>query len=176
MRYWNVFLFSLFLSSSVIYSISPNFANTTPSQSINAFHRVTASDTVNLTIFHINDLHGWLNPHEYGGTVYGGVATYMGYFKQDGYDPTEENSSFLLLSGGDQNTGPAIATLSKGEAVIDVMNAMGFDAAAIGNHEFDFGTNWLEKRQNLSTFPILSCNIYDVGTTDLANFTIPWVV
>ncbi|MHA1972529.1 MAG: bifunctional metallophosphatase/5'-nucleotidase [Candidatus Hodarchaeales archaeon] len=129
-------------------------------------------DAINLTIFHINDFHGWLDPHD----GYGGAATLAGYFKKEGFQPEWDNDTYLLLSGGDQNTGPAIATLSKGEAVIDVMNAMGFDAAAIGNHEFDFGIETMLQQQALANFSILSCNIYDVGTTDLANFTIPWVV
>ncbi len=125
---------------------------------------------MNLTVLHINDLHGWIEPHD----GFGGAATYMGYFNQEGY--TYDNDTFLLLSGGDQNTGPAVATLSKGEAVIDVMNTMNFSAACIGNHEFDFGVEWLEKRKEMANFPILSCNIYDKGTIDLANFTVPYVV
>ena len=133
---------------------------------------LSQNEKVQLTLLHINDLHGWLNPHD----GFGGVATYMEYFRKEGFDPSEKDSSFLLFSGGDHNTGPAIATLSKGEAVIDVMNAMGFCAAAIGNHEFDYGVEWLMEGQNNSDFPLLSCNIYDVGTTDLANFSIPWVI
>ncbi|MHA1227623.1 MAG: bifunctional metallophosphatase/5'-nucleotidase [Candidatus Hodarchaeales archaeon] len=129
-------------------------------------------DTINLTILHINDFHGWLDPHD----GYGGAASFAGYFKEEGFRPGWDNDTFILLSGGDQNTGPAIATLSKGEAVIDVMNAMGFDAAAIGNHEFDFGIEVMLQQQALANFPLLSCNIYNVGTTELANFTIPWVI
>ena len=132
----------------------------------------TEIDIVDLTLLHINDLHGWLNTRD----EIGGVATYMGYFRNEGFDPSVPNSSFILVSGGDQNTGPATATLSKGEAVIDVMNLMGFDAAAIGNHEFDYGIDVMEQQQSNASFPLLSCNIYNVGTTDLANFTIPWVI
>ncbi len=128
------------------------------------------ADTINLTILHINDWHGWLEPHD----GRGGAATYMGYFKQEGY--SSDNDSFILLSGGDQNTGPAVATLTKGESMIDVMNTMNFSAAAIGNHEFDYGIDWMNYRQNMANFPLLSCNIYDVGTYNLANFTIPWVI
>ncbi len=131
----------------------------------------TNADSVNLTILHVNDWHGWLEPHD----GRGGAATYSAYFQQEGYT-TSENSSFLLLSGGDQNTGPAVATLTAGESMIDVMNAMNFTAAAIGNHEFDYGIEKMNYRQSIADFPLLSCNIYDVGTTDLANFTIPWVI
>ena len=98
----------------------------------------------------------------------------MGYFKQEGYNSSDD--SFLLLNGGDENTGPAVATLSKGEAMMDVMNMMNFTASAIGNHEFDFGIEWMNYRQSVSNFPLLSCNIFDTGTTNLANFSIPWVI
>ena len=130
-----------------------------------------SSDSVNLTILHINDWHGWLEPHD----GRGGAATYSAYFQQEGYT-SSDNSSFLLLSGGDQNTGPAVATLTQGEAMIDVMNAMNFSASAIGNHEFDYGIEKMNYRQSIADFPLLSCNIFDVGTTNLANFTIPWVI
>ncbi|MHA1169656.1 MAG: bifunctional metallophosphatase/5'-nucleotidase, partial [Candidatus Hodarchaeales archaeon] len=56
------------------------------------------------------------------------------------------------------------------------MNAMGFDAACIGNHEFDYGVVWMQKRKMLADFPLLSCNIVDVGTDNLANFTVPYVI
>ncbi len=125
-----------------------------------------------LTILHINDLEGWLNPHD----SFGGMATLMSYFKQEGYDPNIANNSFILTTGGDQNTGPAAATLSKGLAIVDTMNAMGFNAAAIGNHEFEYGIQSMVERQNRSTYPILSSNIYLKGTTDLANFTIPYAI
>ncbi len=134
--------------------------------------RIIADDVVNFTILHINDLHGWLNPHD----GYGGVATYMTNFRNEGFTPDNKNSSYLLLSGGDQNTGPAVATLTKGEAVVDVMNAMGFTAAAIGNHEFDYGIEWMEKRQAQANYPLLSANIFEKDSTTLANFTIPWVI
>ncbi|MHA1995287.1 MAG: bifunctional metallophosphatase/5'-nucleotidase [Candidatus Hodarchaeales archaeon] len=151
------------VSSIIIVIISISFA---------LLYLQNQNENKTLTLLHINDLHGWLQPHE----GWGGVATYMGYFRGEGYDPEQFDSSFLLLSGGDQNTGPAIATLSKGQAVIDVMNVMGFDAAAIGNHEFDFGVEWMNKIKVQADFPLLSCNIYNANTTDLPAFTIPWVV
>jgi 2',3'-cyclic-nucleotide 2'-phosphodiesterase (5'-nucleotidase family) len=127
------------------------------------------NDIIDLTLFHVNDLHGWLNPRD----GIGGMATMYSHLVDHGYS---NDSSTILTSGGDQNTGPAIATVSKGEAVIEVMNAMNFDIAAIGNHEFDYGIEQIEIRRDLADFPIISANIFDVGTNDLANFTTPWVI
>ena len=137
---------------------------------VSIYSPITTADTVNLTVLYINDWHGWLEPHD----GRGGAATYMGYFKQEGY--TASDDSFLILNGGDENTGPAVATLTKGEAMIDVMNTMNFTASVIGNHEFDYGIEWMNYRKNMANFPLLSCNIFDNGTTNLANFTIPWVI
>ncbi|MHA2365632.1 MAG: hypothetical protein ACXAC7_16870, partial [Candidatus Hodarchaeales archaeon] len=121
---------------------------TTPNSPINTTESVIYAitqqdDSQNITIFYINDFHGWLNPHD----GYGGAATLYGYFEQEGYENTTEDS-FLFLSGGDHNTGPATATLSQGRAVIDVFNAMGMDAAAIGNHEFDYGIDNMNEHQD----------------------------
>ena len=165
----------LFSSLFVIIGLSctgNNLVLTNNEKYVNLDYKILAEGDVNLTILHINDLHGWLNPRD----GYGGVATYMGYFLEEGFDPDVVNSSYLLLSGGDQQTGPATATLSKGEAVIDVMNAMNFTAAAIGNHEFDYGVEWIHNRKNMANFPILSANIYEEGTNNLANFTTPYVI
>ena len=60
-----------------------------------------------------------------------------------GYAP---GGTFLVLSGGDMWTGPAISTWFQGQSMVEVMNAMDYDAAAVGNHEFDFGLEALRKR------------------------------
>ena len=71
----------------------------------------------------------------------------------------QADGSFLLLSGGDMWTGPAISTWFQGQSMAEVMNAMGYDAAAVGNHEFDFGLEMLKARAAESEFPFLSANI-----------------
>lgn len=67
-------------------------------------------------------------------------------------------------------TGPAISTWFQGQSMAEVMNAMGYDAAAVGNHEFDFGLEMLKARAAESEFPFLSANIrYKAdGTTPVA--------
>ncbi|MFW9793396.1 MAG: bifunctional metallophosphatase/5'-nucleotidase, partial [Candidatus Thorarchaeota archaeon] len=166
----NLVLYCLFVNFS--FTSQPSHLLGTSDESVDRTnpHETSSLDIVNLTLLYLNDFHGWIEPHD----GYGGAATYMGYFREEGYH--HDNDSFLILSGGDHNTGPAIATLSKGEAVIDVMNAMNFSAAAIGNHEFDFGFDEMERQKELANFPLLACNIYDEGTTNPANFTVPYVI
>jgi len=136
-----------------------------------------ASAPVQITLLHTNDEHGWMEPYVAFGspTTEGGVASLMGRFRDiEGYDP--ETDGFLLLSSGDNWTGPSISTWFEGEPVVEVMNAMGYDATAIGNHEFDFGRDALSQRIFEADYPFLSANIYYSGTTDLADFATPYVI
>ena len=73
----------------------------------------------------------------------------------------------LIISGGDMWTGPAISTWFEGEGMVEVMNEMGYAAAAIGNHEFDFGLEVLRARAFEATFPFVSANVRPVAGADL---------
>ena len=85
------------------------------------------------------------------------AAHLVGTWQEElGYDP---DGPFLLLSGGDMWTGPAISTWFQGASQAEVMTAMGYRAAAVGNHEFDFGLDLLAERAQNSTFPLVAANI-----------------
>jgi len=123
-----------------------------------------------LHIFYTNDEHGWLEPNE----DYGGAP---GLFKQwEAKKAANPNSYFLTLSGGDMWTGPAISTWFKGKPMVEVMNAMGYDACAIGNHEFDFTVTELLKRKEEMNFPLLSANIIEKATGNIPSFAKPYIV
>lgn len=106
-----------------------------------------------LTILYTNDEHGWMEGMAEGE----GAANLVGLWREvEGY---HEDGPFLILSGGDLWTGPAISTWFEGESMTEVLNAMGYQAAAVGNHEFDFGLSALQRRAAQATFPLLSANI-----------------
>ncbi len=106
-----------------------------------------------LTILYTNDEHGWMEGMDEGE----GAANLINRWRDvEGYTP---DGPFLILSGGDMWTGPAISTWFDGQSMAQVMSEMGYTAAAIGNHEFDFGLDALQARANESTFPFLSANI-----------------
>jgi len=111
------------------------------------------ADVRELTVLYSNDEHGWMEGTEAGR----GAANLLGLWREkEGYT---EDGAFLLLSGGDHWTGPAISTWFEGEGMVEVMNTMGYDATAIGNHEFDFGLDNLEQRIRQANFPYLAANI-----------------
>ncbi|MEJ2599221.1 MAG: bifunctional UDP-sugar hydrolase/5'-nucleotidase [Anaerolineales bacterium] len=114
---------------------------------------LTSTNVENLTILYTNDEHGWMEGESKGS----GAANLLGLWRpKEGYKP---QSDFLILSGGDNWTGPAISTWFKGQSMVEVMNAMGYAASTIGNHEFDFGLQNLKQRAAEAQFPYLSANI-----------------
>jgi len=105
-----------------------------------------------ITILYTSDEHGYMTGEDEGV----GAADMFGMW-QDEFDYTLDGP-FLVLSGGDMWTGSAISTWFNGASMIQVMNAMGYDAAVVGNHEFDFGLNDLTYNIGEMSFPLLSAN------------------
>ena len=75
-----------------------------------------------------------------------------------------QGGSLLLLSGGDINTGVPESDLQDAEPDFRGMNPVGYDAMAIGNHEFDNPLSVLRQQEKWATFPLLSANIYQKST------------
>ncbi len=119
-----------------------------------------AAETVDLTILHINDFHGNLlpKPGKEGKPATGGMA-YIAKMVSEEREKNPEGT--LLLSAGDMFQGTPISNLFRGKPVIETMNRMGFDAMALGNHEFDWGMEAFSDLRSTAAFPFLSANIVD---------------
>ena len=104
-----------------------------------------------LVIIHTNDVHGYLESSD---TCLGiaAVSQLKADYVAKGYD-------VLLLDGGDAIQGNMLVGLNKGQEVPDFMNAAGYDAMALGNHEFDYGSDVLQERTEACNFPVLCANI-----------------
>ena len=128
------------------------------------------SEVKTITIIYTNDEHGWMQSAD----EYGGASGMVGLWEaREAYDGSD---SYLILSGGDMWTGPAISTWFKGESMVAAMNQMGYDAAALGNHEFDFTTDVLNVRLGEMNFPILAANIYEKGLSSISKISLPKVL
>ncbi|WP_380184278.1 bifunctional UDP-sugar hydrolase/5'-nucleotidase UshA [Kalamiella sp. sgz302252] len=113
------------------------------------------------TVLHTNDHHGrfWQNEHdEYG------LAAQKTMMDQIKYDVQAHGGAVLILSGGDINTGVPESDLQDAEPDFRGMNLIGYDAMAIGNHEFDNPLSVLRQQQKWAKFPLLSANIYQKST------------
>ncbi|MFT4272625.1 MAG: bifunctional UDP-sugar hydrolase/5'-nucleotidase UshA [Pantoea sp.] len=110
-----------------------------------------------LTILHTNDQHGHFWPNAQGEY---GLAAQKTLMDTQRYDAQSKGSGVLILSGGDVNTGVPESDLLDAEPDIRGMNLVGYDAMALGNHEFDKPLSVLQKQQKWAKFPFLSANIY----------------
>jgi len=133
---------------------------------------IEESDNVrHLILLYTNDEHGWMDAYQNTG----GAADLMYKWRtREQYDESDER--FIILSGGDMWTGPALSTATRGEAMIDVMNAMGYRAAAIGNHDFDFDLENLQARADQANFPLLSANLSYRDDGSIPEFADPYVI
>lgn len=133
------------------------------------------SDEVVLNIVSLNDTHGALiETHASAGLIKG--ATYIESVKKSNPKGT------ILLSAGDMYQGTAVSNLEYGNTMIECMNALEFDAMAVGNHEFDWGEQIIKnhhdgnKDNGEANYPYLASNIYySNGTEDESDDTkVPW--
>ena len=119
---------------------------------------------------HTNDEHGWLVPEEDSG----GATGILSHWRKE--EMLDHDPNLLVVSSGDLWTGRALSTCFAGESTIDVMNAMGYRAAAIGNHEFDNGVDSLRLRAAQSKFPFLSANIKYKESGATPDFASPYIL
>lgn len=116
-----------------------------------------------VTILYTNDFHSAFDPIPAywlpGSPKLGGAAHLAGLVRQI----RRRQSPVFLFDTGDMFTG-MISNLTRGEALMEMMRAMDYDAMAIGNHEFDYGAVNFTQQMNRVPFPVLGANIIFKGT------------
>ena len=122
-----------------------------------------AADFSKLVILHTNDTHGF-DIHGDGHIGMSGIAEYKDEMEALGYD-------VILLDAGDCIQDNNLVNYTKGKVAIDFMNAAGYDAGCLGNHEFDYGQEITLERIAQAKYPLMSCNILVDATKEY--FTLP---
>lgn len=129
-----------------------------------------------LTILHTNDTHSCVMPlnSKLADTA---VADRGGFLRRAALvdEQRKQDPELLLLDSGDFSQGSPYYTLFKGDVEVGLMNLMGYDAATIGNHEFDYGLDNMARLFRMADFPIVCAN-YDFTGTPLRDIVRPWVV
>jgi 5'-nucleotidase/UDP-sugar diphosphatase len=128
------------------------------------------SAVVTITVLHTNDFHGNLEPA--GSTP--GIAR-VGYVISDVVRASMDPRNVVLLDAGDEMQGSLLSNLKKGEPTIDLFNFLGYQAATLGNHEFDWGQQVLISRTTQANYPFVIANIVvsDTGSCATAGWTVP---
>lgn len=133
------------------------------------------SPTITISVLGTNDVHGSLLPAD-GNR---GLALFGGYVANLRQARENDGGAVLLIDAGDMWQGTLESNLAEGAAVVAAYNAVGYDAAAVGNHEFDFGPagpkatpanedddaqGALKARAREADFPLLAANLIDMAT------------
>jgi 5'-nucleotidase len=124
-----------------------------------------------LTVVGINDTHGalleaspspWMRP--FTDDKVGGVDWFAGYLAAIRGEATARGGAVVVLDAGDMFQGTLISNQFKGRSVVESYDALGLTAAAVGNHEFDFGIPVLEERIREAHYSMLVANVFEKGT------------
>lgn len=121
--------------------------------------------TTKITVYHTNDVHGHILP---SGDA-GGSAVLSSYLKT-------QAKPYLLLDAGDIFQGTPEGDLTNGEAVVKIMNELGYDAMTMGNHELDKGQKQFKKLTEMANFSVLGANVIDKRTKRLVKWLEPYYV
>jgi 2',3'-cyclic-nucleotide 2'-phosphodiesterase (5'-nucleotidase family) len=131
--------------------------------------------TVTLSIVGTNDRHGAMTARE----GRGGLATFAGFVQNLRAARARDGGAVLVIDAGDMFQGTLESNLNEGAAIVDAYNVIGYAAAAIGNHEFDFGPvgpratpkvetddprGALKARAAQARFPFLAANLVETKT------------
>ena len=137
--------------------------------------------TITISVLGTNDVHGSLLPVD-GNR---GLALFAGYVSNLRETRANDGGAVLLIDAGDMWQGSIESNLSEGASIVAAFNAAGYDAAAIGNHEFDFGPagpkatpadtdddaqGALKLRATEADFPFLAANLIDTATGQPVNW------
>ena len=129
-----------------------------------------------LTILHTNDTHSTvlpLNPN-LEDTMKAGRGGYLRRVVMI-QEERKKDPDLLLFDSGDFSQGSGYYTMFKGDVEVGLMNQMGYDAATIGNHEFDFGLDNMARIFKMAKFPIV-CTNYDFTGTACEGIVKPYIV
>lgn len=140
-------------------------------------HKGNPDQSRTITILHTNDIHGHLEAWpgwdgELAGRTVGGLARLAARIREARASAAPD--SVLLLDAGDTIGDTMIAVETEGRSVIETMNAIGYDAMVVGNHEPDFTAEKLRARIAEARFPVLAANIRERTNGKL--FTKPYLL
>ncbi len=132
------------------------------------------SNKHSVTVLHTNDVHSRLDPFPMDGSKYQGLGGVVAREKIISKIRSEEKYT-LLLDAGDIFQGTPYFNYYKGEPEMKVMSMLRYEAATLGNHDFDNGVDGLVRQLQHADFPFVNCN-YDFSNTPLDTIIKPYTI
>ena len=120
--------------------------------------QTSLSDSITLTVIHINDRHGRMEADP--------------YISQFANDLRAKDMNVLILDAGDTLHGQVTANLTKGASMVELMNAVGYSAMVFGNHEFNYGIDRMLELEAMMNFPLLVANVKKDGVNIFQEYEI----
>ena len=120
------------------------------------------SVTIVLDLFALNDLHGKFADS----SSQPGVDELTTFLKR----AYQDNEHVILLSSGDMWQGSSESNLTKGQIITDWMNDLDVVSMTLGNHEYDWGEEFIAQNAAMAEFPFLAINVYDADTDQQAEY------
>ena len=128
----------------------------------------SADVVITLDFYAVNDLHGKV----FDTDKQVGVDELTTYLK----GAAGRDEQYIFLSSGDMWQGSAESNITKGQIVTDWMSALGFVSMTLGNHEYDWGSQYIRENAEIADFPLLAINVYDISTNKRIDYCQPSVV
>jgi 5'-nucleotidase len=117
-----------------------------------------------LRVIGTNDFHGGLEARPNAtGTMWGGAVALAGAIRRARDECAPPACYSILVDAGDEFQGQAPSTIARGKPVSEIFNALGYDAAAMGNHDLDWSSDTLRLRMAEQHYPVLSANLIGRG-------------
>lgn len=170
MRRYIAFLVAFLLTLSLLSGCgSPNSVHSHEDGNNDGIcDRCDASVLVNFDFYVINDLHGKFDDSD----SQPGVDELSSYLRAAQF----ANENTILLSSGDMWQGSSESNLTKGNLIVDWMNDLDFAAMTMGNHEYDWGEQFIIDNEAMAEFPFLGINIYSRETDQRVDYCEPSIM
>ncbi len=158
------------------WAIIPDSARAAARAAFPAAVAARVPDRTVLRVLTLSDLHGQLESRTWdwsGGRPVGGVVAIKPWL-----DSLARacGCTTVRLDAGDEMQGTALSNATFGRGTIEALNALGIDAATIGNHEFDWSLDTLRARMREAKYPFVSANITSTAANASPDWATPWTV
>lgn len=120
--------------------------------------QVSTGEPVEVTLFFTNDLHAQLRPDSEG---HGGWAQIAGFVRQERVIAAQQGRRVFFFDAGGVTQGSALSTLFDGVPLFDIMNAMGYDGALLGDPEWTYGADVIREYRAVARFPLIAANVHN---------------